>query len=203
MSNNVENELEPNRYRDKRDLRVLPPIPAELANGFQELLGAKIGRGGLTYIERLEAVYGFMDRFNAFVATFAVCRKGCNQCCRIDVLVGRLEAEYIATKGGIGLDVGWERTAGNRSACPFIGIDGGCSVYDSRPFNCRTFHTLDDPKYCVNPAEEHQVYGSASSGYGVTIYRTLADWLKDAHESNGLLYRDIRDWFPPGTVDQR
>lgn len=185
------------KFRDKRDIRPLPPIPDELVAGMQELFATKINSRSLTLFEKLEAVYAFTDRFNAFVATFAVCQKGCNHCCQIDVQVSRIEAEYITFKGGPQLDhQGEARTTGHRTACPFIGADGGCKVYSTRPFNCRTFHTLDDPKYCADGDVDHQVYGAAGKGYGVRFYQAIAAWLKDVHESKGLPYRDIRDWFP-------
>lgn len=185
------------KFRDKRDIRPLPPIPDELVAGMQELFATAINSRSLTLFEKLEAVYAFTDRFNAFVATFAVCQKGCNHCCQIDVQVSRIEAEYITFKGGPQLDhQGGDRTTGHRTACPFVGADGGCTVYSTRPFNCRTFHTLDDPKYCADGDVDHQVYGAAGKGYGVRFYQAIAAWLKDVHESKGLPYRDIRDWFP-------
>jgi Fe-S-cluster containining protein len=184
------------QFRDKKDIRPLPQIPSKFAADMQELLKTKINRPELTYFQKLEAIYAFTDRFNAFVATFAVCQKGCNHCCKIDVQVSRIEAEYITFKGGPQLDQGEVQTIGHRTACPFIGKDGSCTVYDTRPFNCRTFHTLDDPKYCADGDVDHQVYGAAGVGYGVGFYRGIAAWLKGVHDTSGLPYRDIRDWFP-------
>lgn len=187
------------KFRDKRDIRPLPPIPDGLVTGMQELIDTKINvNGAATLFDRLEAIYAYLDRYNAFVASFAVCQKGCNHCCRIGVSVSRLEAEYITVNGGPTLNQGGTMTLGRESVCPFLAKDGGCSIYATRPFNCRTFHTLDDPKYCVSGNEDHQTYGSAGMGYGVTIYAELARWLKGIHESNGQPYRDIRDWFPTG-----
>lgn len=188
--------MKPIQFRDKRDLCTLPPIPKDLLKGMQELIDTKINGRGVSLFESLEAVYAYMDRFNAFVATFAVCQKGCSHCCKIGVEVSRLEAEYISVKGGPMLDQGSSRTASREGSCPFLGKNGACTIYDRRPFNCRTFHTLDDPKYCANLDEEHQTYGSAGTGYGVTIYSDLARWLDHVHQSRGLPYRDIRDWFP-------
>lgn len=184
------------KFLHKLDERPVPPIPDELDADMQELFATKITSRSLTNFEKLEAAYEFSDRFNAFVSTFAVCQKGCNHCCQIDVQISQLEAEYITFKGGPQLDHGEARTTGHRTACPFIGEDGGCTVYSTRPFNCRTFHTLDDPKYCADRDVEHQIYGSSSKGYGVPSYTKIAAWLKGVHVSKGLPYRDIRDWFP-------
>ncbi|WP_440966445.1 YkgJ family cysteine cluster protein [Massilia sp. GER05] len=184
------------KFRDKKDIRPLPPIPADLVCEMRVLIDTKINARDLTMFDKLAAVYAFMDRYNAFVATFAVCQKGCSHCCKIDVSVSRLEAEFITHNGGPMLDQGSSYSTNHTMACPFLAKDGACSVYESRPFNCRTFHTLDDPKYCEDGKVDHQVYGASSKGYGVTIYAKIAEWLRSVHNQNGLPYRDIRDWFP-------
>jgi Fe-S-cluster containining protein len=184
------------KFRDKKDIRPLPPIPNELVAEMRVLIDTKIKARNLTMFEKLGAVYAFMDRYNAFVATFAVCQKGCSHCCNIDVGVSRLEAEFITHNGGPMLDQGTSYSTSHTGACPFLAKDGACSVYKTRPFNCRTFHTLDDPKYCADGKVDHQVYGVSSKGYGVNMYAQLAEWLRSVHAEKGLPYRDIRDWFP-------
>lgn len=97
------------------------------------------------------------------MARVAACRKGCSHCCTIPVTISRTEAERIATVSGRALaaDVssvrpgdldtakalreaqerlreGWTGVA-----CPFL-RDGACSIYDVRPFACRTLLNLDD-----------------------------------------------------------
>jgi Fe-S-cluster containining protein len=184
------------KFRDKKDIRPLPPIPNHLVAEMRTLFDTKINASGLTLFDKLAAVYAFMDRYNAFVATFAVCQKGCSHCCKIDVNVSRLEAEFITVNGGPTLDQGSAYTTGHTGACRFLSKDGSCSVYEVRPFNCRTFHTLDDPKYCVDGKVDHQVYGASGVGYGVTVFQKIAEWLQSVHSGKDLRYRDIRDWFP-------
>lgn len=184
------------QYRDKSEIRPLPPIPGELVDGMKQLVDQVINGPGLTLFDKLEGVYAYLDKYGAFVSTFSVCEKGCGNCCRIGVDVSRLEAEYITHKGGPMLNDGTSRTLKHGTPCPFLTNDKTCSIYSSRPFNCRTFHTLDDPKYCVDGDEHHQTYGSAGRGYGVDIYSELARWLREIHVRKGLPYRDIRDWFP-------
>lgn len=187
-------------FRDKSAIRPLPKIPGELLDAWRKLVKSNLEQDGWTNFSRLEAIYAFLDRYNAFVASFAVCQKGCNHCCRIAVSVTRLEAEYITWKEGPKLDQGKSiTTRHNHEPCPFLSTGGDCSIYANRPFNCQTFHTLDDPKYCANGIEEHQTYGSAGKGYGVSVYIAIALWLKSVHESRDRPIepsRDIRDWFP-------
>lgn len=183
------------KFRNKNDIFSLPPIPHMLDDEMRILIDTKLNTH-LTAFEKLEAVYAYMDKYNAFVATFAVCQKGCSHCCKFDVSVSRLEAEFITKQGGPMLNNGRNMTMDHEQACTFLGKDGACTIYESRPFNCRTFHTLDDPKYCVDGVTHHQVYGIASNGYGSTILATIAGWLNMIHEKHNLPYRDIRDWFP-------
>lgn len=183
-------------FRDKSDLVALPKIPESMHASFVAM-GNRLNGGGLSYFDKLRAVYEFMDLYGAWVASFAVCTRGCSHCCRMDVRVGSLEAHYIQENAPVKVDgLGWSVTAGHRTACPFLGSDNTCTVYEFRPFNCRTFHTLDDPKYCEDGDESHQVYGSAGAGYGVGFYSTLAAWLERIEETHEGRFRDIRDWFP-------
>lgn len=183
------------RFRDKHDIQPLPPIPKKLNEQMRNLVDTKLN-SDLTIFEKLKAVFKFLDEYNAFVATFSVCQKGCSHCCKIDVSVSRLEAEYISQKSGATLNQGNNVTHGHGDPCTFLGKDGACEIYSFRPFNCRTFHTLDDPKYCVDGITSHQVYGVSTMGYGSLILLSLASWLKLFHDENNLAYRDVRDWFP-------
>jgi Fe-S-cluster containining protein len=63
------------------------------------------------------------------------CKKGCFSCCKDDLEVFGLEAEYIrSTQSGF--------LKGNSpaptGACAFLDHEGACRIYDSRPFVCRT-----------------------------------------------------------------
>lgn len=176
-------------------VKDIPPIPDELAEGYFRL-GEELNQPGGTLFDKVSSIYAYLEKYNEFVATFAVCEQGCNACCSIDVSMTRLEAEMISLKTGHEMDRGSSQTRGHRGKpCTFLAEDGSCSVYDVRPFNCRTFHTLDDPKYCSTNIK-HVVYGSADANYNSTILAGLAEWLGKANLSGGFMPRDIRDWFP-------
>jgi hypothetical protein len=72
------------------------------------------------------------------------CRRGCAFCCHVDVAVTPLEAIRLARH---------ERAAGRRETapatpsprpapCPLL-KDGACTVYDMRPFACRSLFSPD------------------------------------------------------------
>lgn len=91
------------------------------------------------------------------------CSKGCSHCCRGPVEIGPQEAALlVATVRADGrtldealldrqsrYDVGtWrEQPAGDR-ACVFLGNDGACTVYASRPLACRKLLVTSNPDFC-------------------------------------------------------
>ncbi|EKE6108922.1 YkgJ family cysteine cluster protein [Vibrio cholerae] len=177
-----------NRYKSPDEV-VLPSIPDELDESFIRLLG-RLQNMQDSPLDLLKQLYLFMDEYNKFVATFSVCEKGCSACCNIPVNVSRLEAEYIHQKTGHKLSNRTILRTG-RSPCPFLADNGACSIYQYRPYNCRTFHTLDNPKYCSTD-ENHAVYGVSSMGYGSTILAQLAAIIRHVNKGE---YKDIRAYF--------
>lgn len=180
--------VEEKRYKTADEI-VLPPVPQELQVKFRQVL-AQLEHMQSFPLDLLARLYGFMDEYNRFVATFAVCEKGCSACCEIPVNVSRLEAEYIHRKTGHAIHNNIIAKNGH-SPCPFLAEGGNCSIYQHRPYNCRTFHTLDNPKYC-STGEDHAVYGVSSVGYGSDI---LADLAAVIRQVNNGEYHDIRVYF--------
>ncbi|HIP33359.1 MAG TPA: YkgJ family cysteine cluster protein [Bacteroidia bacterium] len=177
-------------YRDKSDIIDLPKIPThfvELAN----TLIKDIFTTEESKINKLEKIYNFLTIYGNFVQTFSVCSKGCSHCCSIDVQITELEAIYIQEKGHKQLkEYIHNKSINNYTPCPFLNSDNGeCTIYNDRPFNCRTFHTLDDPKYCETN-EEHQLYNTYTSEYYSKLFDILLQYL-NRHQD---IY-DIRDYF--------
>lgn len=193
--------MKPISFINANENRELPPVPQYLIENNEKLTALLNNAQTLEeHFALLETVYAYLDRYNDFVATFTVCSKGCNYCCKMDVSASRFEAMYIAEKNNIRIDFKKTRkyTTGHKKGCPFIAKDGSCSIYHSRPFNCRTFHTLDNPKYCLDKHTPHQVYGAADKGYGVHLYTIIAYWLNGVHQHFQYQTLDVRDWFPEG-----
>lgn len=182
-------EKKSNKHYKKPEEVILPPIPKELDDNFLKLLN-RLKNMQSVPIDLLEQIYLFMEEHNKFVSTFSVCEKGCSACCNIPVNVSRLEAEYIHQKTGHKLSNRTILKTG-RSPCPFLASDGSCSIYQYRPYNCRTFHTLDNPKYCSTD-ENHAVYGVSSMGYGSTMMAQLASIIRHVNKGE---YKDIRAYF--------
>lgn len=177
------------RYKRPEEV-VLPPIPTQLFDRF-ELLFSQFNVKQQAPLDILERLYSYMDEYNKFVATFTVCEKGCSACCNIPVNISRLEAEYISKKAGKSVT---NKIIQKSGSCPFLSETGTCSIYRQRPFNCRTFHTADDPKYC-STNEDHVVYGVSSLGYGSAILSQIAELIRILNVYYNGEYKDIRSFF--------
>lgn len=141
---------------------------------------------------RLKWSYRYLDYYNKFVTTDSVCSKGCAHCCSVDVHISSLEAAYITENIGIPADFSSPYSKNHSSPCPFLSTEKRCSIYQFRPFNCRTIRAVDHPKYCA-PREAHAADGAPGDGYGSSVIREIAH---DIAQLNGNHpEKDIRDFF--------
>jgi uncharacterized protein len=91
------------------------------------------------------------------------CRKGCSHCCHGPVEIWPQEAALLVKAthdAGIELDRArlerqgrwsidtWRQQPGTDTACVFLGGDGACRVYASRPNACRKLLVVSDPALC-------------------------------------------------------
>jgi len=63
------------------------------------------------------------------------CRRGCASCCVDDLTVFEVEAENIRLHHGELLTNGEPAPVGG---CAFLDAEGGCRIYEQRPYVCRT-----------------------------------------------------------------
>ena len=63
------------------------------------------------------------------------CKKGCFSCCKDDLEVFGIEAEFIRSNEKEFLE---NASPNAKGMCAFLDAQGACRIYDSRPFVCRT-----------------------------------------------------------------
>jgi len=108
------------------------------------------------------------DRKKSAASSDIKCRKGCDHCCHGPVEIWPHEAALlleIAREAGMELDKArlerqsqytmdtWRQQPAADTACGFLGDDGACKVYESRPNACRKLLVVTDPALC--DAEKH------------------------------------------------
>ena len=150
------------KYRTIEEAKAvqIPELPLSYVEQFSAL--EKVVRtGNENSVSKLRKIYALTDTLTAFIAPYMVCERGCSHCCHIDVVVSSVEAQYIHKNLGIAPRAGQSISSGHSDAkrpCPFLGIDGSCSIYEHRPFACRTYHAVDDPALCCgfNPSMQHK-----------------------------------------------
>jgi Fe-S-cluster containining protein len=96
-------------------------------------------RDALASLDDLAAFHAEVDREVAPLAALhrkrLQCRRGCADCCVDDLTVFAVEAERIRRAHGPLLAEG---SPASRGRCAFLDREGGCRVYDVRPYVCRT-----------------------------------------------------------------
>ena len=141
------------------------------------------------------------------LANVAACQRGCSHCCYLPVAITSAEAKLIGEAAGrrpaglkgapalkdLAADPDFaqrHRDAERRvrgTACPFL-HKGECTVYEHRPFACRTHLSLDDDDLLCRLVDGIDVpvpYANAAVVYGVFL----------AAQPNEQL-ADIREFFP-------
>jgi Fe-S-cluster containining protein len=115
--------------------------------------------------QALRAFYKAIDesntKFNERGEPAVTCKKGCSFCCNIKVEATQIEidviVDYMAKKkikvsqkqleGQVPLTVENHFMSPFRK-CVFLDDQGSCKIYEVRPFVCRNYFSVGDPKEC-------------------------------------------------------
>jgi uncharacterized protein len=154
----------------------------------EEELWKSLARPGEPAMEKLARIYSYMDELYASISQCSPCSRGCAYCCRIQVLVSPLEAQYIEARTGVKQSPGIDKTD---SDCPFLD-NNICSIYPHRPFACRQHLALfDDPKWCRPEFGQKFAFTFLSRSKLKKCYNYIL--AANGRQSWG----DIRQFFPP------
>ncbi|MCI5167433.1 MAG: YkgJ family cysteine cluster protein [Candidatus Electrothrix sp. GM3_4] len=111
----------------------------------------QIEKSELSHLKKLEKLYSFMDVLYKHVNKYTACKKGCSYCCYYYATISDIEMQFIEMKNKkikrkepFNTD---NKEVGN--PCLFL-KNGGCSIYESRPYVCRRHVMLTpDNSFCI------------------------------------------------------
>ena len=155
-------DSEKRKARDEQKVRYL----RRLADGYAERFHAMAGRNPESAANEIHGTINELIRRDCEADASSQkirCQRGCSHCCSNPVEIWPQEAALLvkaAREAGIepdraklerqsrrGIDDWREQPAADRS-CVFLGADGACRVYASRPNACRKLLVTSDPALC-------------------------------------------------------
>lgn len=169
----------------------IPDFPETCENDYS-MLDKQVKFGNESAKSKLGKIYSLTDKLTQLIAPYMVCEKNCSHCCKLDVLITTVEAQYIEQHHGLNRNIGTSVSSGhadNKTPCPFLDRSGACSIYKSRPFACRTAFAVDNPMYCEEVDREHVTYSSRNNSLLSRLYYMII------HINEKKPVRDIRDFF--------
>ncbi|WP_460548791.1 YkgJ family cysteine cluster protein [Comamonas piscis] len=144
---------------------------------------------------KLGKIYSLMAEVSQAVQPYVACGKGCSDCCKMNVSISIMEAQRLAVVSRKPMAVvnhpvrhSAEKFSG--IPCPFL-VDDVCSVYEVRPYACRSHYSFDITAYWCHPERSHKgemsllQMGGARQAYEEIV---LSSCLHG--------FADIRDFFP-------
>ena len=165
-------------------------IPEKILKKEEKLLLKFTNAKGST-VNKLKALYRFMDDLYTYVHKVTPCHKGCSNCCHYNVSISEFEADFISNETGLpkitqeqGLPINYHGLP-----CPFLKEDE-CTIYSSRPFACRRHHFLGKTEewcssYIANDYEFPKIeFSEVQASYEFIL-----------NESKQSKRRDIRAFF--------
>lgn len=122
---------------------------AHVTHGDVERVNALIGaaRASSTSGQRVIWLQKAAQALSDAYGPHAACKKGCTHCCFIPVKITQAEALHIGRMVGVKPSKAGQLPPelpiqGYESPCPFL-REGACSIYDHRPWVCRSHMNLD------------------------------------------------------------
>lgn len=108
----------------------------------EQRLYERLNKAKISPIKKLGRLYEFMEELAVHVNRFTPCKTNCSACCNYPVTISDIEVEYIEMSFGAKPNPLIIKSSDRGfSPCPFL-LNGGCTIYESRPFVCRRHVSL-------------------------------------------------------------
>lgn len=151
-------------------------------------------------------MYEYTDKISAHF-NGVTCSKGCPHCCNVPIVMTLPEAEFIEFHTGHKITNRHPRQRKKGIGAPWCVFlkNGECSIYAYRPYVCRTFFSLDDPKLCES-GKEHALISLVKEGQGGFeyfnyLYQAIIIEAMMVQHKELQYWGDVRQFFdklPPG-----
>lgn len=154
--------------------------------------------GNQSVRSKLRSLWAVADLVGSLTEGSVACKRGCSHCCHCPVMITKDEAKIVgqaigrepadATPRQNAAHVDW----GYHNPCSFLGSDGACSIYASRPLECRLMYNADvDDLLCqLRPPDGVRM--------PIVDFRNITStWVRSLVRAGvHLHFADIREWFP-------
>lgn len=177
-----------------RRAQFIKSMPAELTKR-EDAIQHKLASQNASSRNKLQKIYSLMADLGKAAEPYVACGNGCSDCCKINVMISQLEANFIERETGIkpakltgGLLHPQEKFLG--SPCPFL-KNNSCSIYEVRPFACRKHFSFDTTAYWCEATLTSKFEFPMIGFTGVE-----GALLDVAKLTAGGVFADIRDFFP-------
>ena len=173
---------------------LMEALPADLIER-EDALPARIRSDNASAQAKLGRIYALVDEFAEHRTPYVACRRGCADCCRMNVEVTSVEAARIAAGTGrpvrpLTQSKAHAPTEFAGQPCPFL-VDNACSIYALRPYVCRHHASFDVDAHWCDPQRMSTVTVPILelSGAKQAMYEVL-------RQAKRPVMADIRDFFP-------
>lgn len=155
---------------------------------------------------KLPKLYQLMETVAHLRAPHLACKAGCDACCRtIPVEISELEAKNISSISGRefvklkpgrhtiqGFDKKWRNTP-----CPFL-KEGLCSIYEYRPYSCRSLGVADIDELACDPVNTELARKGDPRAVAVSMTKMQAfdPIYQEINAGPNAAWGDIRQFFP-------
>lgn len=150
---------------------------------------------------KLPKLYLLVEEFGELRSPHVACKAGCSACCRtIPVEISELEAQHITQATGVAhakLPPGRHTSPDFQSTpCPFL-IDDRCSIYEHRPYNCRSLAVVDRDALTCSEVNTALTIAKDPRAVAVVMSKTpqFDPLYRQLASRPGTVWADIRQFF--------